>query len=86
MKKACLFLYGASAALMIYSTVFQLQHQLYAKLGYLAMALGVQLIGPLVVKGLKLKRRLGSVVLDAAVYRHRDDYREYPERLRDSLF
>lgn len=45
MKKACLFLYGASAALMIYSTVFQLQHQLYAKLGYLAMALGVQLIG-----------------------------------------
>ena len=34
MKKACLFLYGASAALMIYSTVFQLQHQLYAKLGF----------------------------------------------------
>lgn len=59
MKKACLFLYGASAALMIYSTVFQLQHQLYAKLGYLAMALGVQLIGPLVVKGLKLKDAWG---------------------------
>ena len=59
MKKACIFLYGASAALMIISTIFQLQHHLYAKLGYLAMALGVQLIGPLAVKGLKLKNAWG---------------------------
>lgn len=59
MKKACYVLYGASAVLMIYSTVFQLQHQLYAKLGYLAMAFGVQLIGPLVVKALKLKEAWG---------------------------
>ena len=27
---------------MIISTIFQLQHHLYAKLSYLAMALGVQ--------------------------------------------
>lgn len=60
MKKACLLpIQALPQQLMIYSTVFQLQHQLYAKLGYLAMALGVQMIGPLVVKGLKLKDAWG---------------------------
>lgn len=77
MKKACIFLYGASAALMIISTIFQLQHHLYAKLGYLAMALGVQLIGPLAVKGLKLKDAWGLLFWTQLFIGRRDDYRQY---------
>lgn len=59
MKKTCIAMYILAAGLMIYSAIFQLQHQLYGKLGYLAMALGVQLIGPLAVRLCHFKKAWG---------------------------
>lgn len=61
MKKACFWLYGISAVLMIISVFVQLQQQTYSKLGYLVLALAVQLIGPVLVRLLRFNNAWGML-------------------------
>ena len=61
MKKACFWLYGISAVLMIISVFVQLQQQTYSKLGYLVLALAVQQIGPVLVSLLRFNNAWGML-------------------------